>query len=78
MKQSGAGRAELIKKLRRLDLAGNWNVEEYFVAVDRLFSKLKGAGCKIPKEKKESFVVVSLSESYDGFLQGSTDRTGYK
>lgn len=68
VKQSAAGRVGLIKKLSRLELEEEGNLEEHLIEMDMLFDKLKEVGCEISDDLKGGFILASLPDSYDSFV----------
>lgn len=68
VRQSSAGKVGLVKRLCRLEMEENGDVEEHMIKMDSLFDKLAEVGCEISEEMKCSFVMASLPESYDSFV----------
>lgn len=68
VRQSSAGKVGLVKRLCRMEMDENGNVEEHVIAMDSLFDKLAEVGCDISEEMKCSFIMASLPESYDSFV----------
>lgn len=68
VRQSSAGKVGLVKRLCRLEMEENGNVEEHIIEMDSLFDKLAEVGCEISEEMKCSFIMASLPESYDSFV----------
>ncbi|XP_062538902.1 uncharacterized protein LOC134207192 [Armigeres subalbatus] len=69
VKQTSAGRVVLLKRMSRLELEENGNVEEHLIAMDAMYDKLAEVGCDMADELKGAFILASLPESYEGLVK---------
>lgn len=77
--EANVGSVGLLKRMSRLELEEDSNVEEHLIAMNTMFDKLAEVGCEIAEELKGGFILASLPESYDGFvtvMEGMDGGTG--
>lgn len=66
--EANVGSVGLLKRMSRLELEEDSDVEEHLIAINTMFDKLEEVGCEIAEELKGGFILASLPESYDGFV----------